>query len=1155
MNRDWVFHDSHSLLYRSPFGAVSCNQKVTLNLKVQSREPVSNVWLRLWTNSRGEETIPMQWSGQGASSLYRSEITAPGEPGPMWYYFIVQQYGKTHFYGNNQERWGGVGDSSDTPPPPYQISVYETDMTTPHWFKESVMYQIFVDRFYNGQEDGKILNPRPGSLLHASWNDVPVYVQDRDTGEILSFDFFGGNLAGIIAKLPYLKKLGINVLYLNPVFEAPSNHKYDTGNYLRIDPMFGDSETFRLLCEKAREAGIAVILDGVFSHTGSDSIYFNKYGTYDSLGAYQSQKSPYHKWYRFEQFPHRYESWWGIDTLPNVEEMEPSYRDFIIHNQDSVLKTWLKLGAKGWRLDVVDELPDEFVKEFYKVLKESDPEAVLIGEVWEDASHKTSYGVLREYLWGRELDSVMNYPFRMILLNFMWGNKDARDTNRALMSLYENYPLQHFYALMNLIGSHDVPRVLTLLGDAPLENTLTKGQQRRYRLSPEQKDRAVKRLKLLALWQMTFPGIPCIYYGDEAGLEGYSDPYNRGPYPWGRENQELLAWYKQIIALRNQYDVFKTGQWLPLLAEGDVYVYLRLIDNGRDVFGRAKENNTAIVLLNRNAVEARTVTVDIGAWCGETLYDALNGQREVIAEDGKLTVTLAPATGMVLLQEINKPREPGESGILLHPTSLPSAHGIGDFGPEAYRFVDFLAAAEQKLWQILPLNPVGFGESPYQCLSAFAGNPLLISPDRLIEEGLLSEKAVQDAQPHQFPDENVDFDLVKPYKENLFLQAYEVFYDRERPAAYTAFVTENKYWLADYALFMALREHFEFRPWNEWPEAIRLRRQDAMDYYRDLLADEVEYHYFLQYEFFRQWQELKAYANRRGIHIIGDLPIFVAHDSSDVWSNQHLFELDPCGNPVKVAGVPPDYFSETGQLWGNPHYKWNEMARDDYHWWRDRFRALLQMVDRIRIDHFRGFEAYWEIPAGERTAVNGRWVEGPGAQFFLTMEKHLGKMPVIAEDLGIITPGVRDLKNQFGFPGMKVLHFALPGGAKSQYLPRYYQRNVVVYTGTHDNDTTLGWYRKGMLADPDNMRRINECLGISPAMNDAEINWRFIAFAFSSRAAQVVIPLQDILSLDTEARMNFPGTVGSNWRWRFAAKALPRELAAKLAELTKQYQR
>lgn len=1151
MNPNWLLHDSQSLAFRSPFGAVCCQTEITLRLAVMNVNRPESVTLRLWQDDAGEQKVVMKpAAGQAGQVTYQTKITAPAV-GVLWYYFIVVVDGKTVYYGNNPEQLGGTGAIYDFQPPSFQITVFQAGTASPGWFKEAVMYQIFPDRFYNGQPDGGLLAVKKECVVQSDWFNTPYYIRDVDTKEIVAYDFFGGNLPGIIAKLPYLKELGITVLYLNPVFESPSNHRYDTGNYHQIDPLLGDNGLLAELCARAQENGMAVILDGVFSHTGSDSIYFNKYGRYPGTGAYQSQQSPYFPWYRFTQFPDRYECWWGIDTLPNVEETEPSYLDFVIRSEDSVLKYWMKQGIKGWRLDVVDELPPAFVQEFAKTLKEADPEAVLIGEVWEDASHKLSYGQLREYLCGSELDSVMNYPFRDILLAFMLGQADAQKTQRCLMSLYENYPREHFYATMNLLGSHDVPRILTLLGEAPAAESLTITRQARHRLTDQQRKRAVDRLKLLVIWQMTFPGVPSVYYGDEAGLEGYRDPFNRRTFPWGREDQILLEWHKRLIALRHRYPALKTGEWLPVYAQGDVYGYVRRIVNGKDVFDQPKADNTLLVLLNRNPDRPVRVTLDVRGLCRGLVQDVLQGS-EFAVQQGTLSLELAPLEGKILLQ-IDKNPLPRQSGVLLHPTSLPSKYGIGDLGKEAYEFVNFLYKSKQKVWQVLPLHPVGFGESPYQTLSAFAGNPLLISLGKLVAEGLLTAADVRLPQP--FAPDQVEFARVQSFKEPCFRKAYAAFVAKGPDLAYQNFIEDQDFWLEDYALFMALKSHFNGLSWPEWPQELARREPAALQAYRQQLQAEVGYHRFLQYLFFRQWLALKRYANQWGIRIIGDMPIFVAHDSADVWAHQSLFELDENGLAQKIAGVPPDYFSETGQLWGNPHYKWEVMAQDRYRWWVERFRLLLELVDIIRVDHFRGFEAYWEVPAGEQTAIHGQWVKGPGCAFFASLEQQLGKLPIIAEDLGVITPEVEDLKCEFYYPGMKVLHFALACDEAQCCIPFICEQNSVVYTGTHDNNTTVGWYKETVREDADYAACIHKILELEQDALPEEVCWQLIEFAYQCHANTVIIPMQDLLCLDSEARMNTPGTVGGNWHWRCRKEALTPELAARLAALVGRHKR
>lgn len=637
-----VWHDSHQQGFRAPFGAVPCGTDIILRFAAYGSRCEHMEDVRLCIARDGEPAADIRMApvqGQEPGRLYEVRWTAPEEPGLWWYYFRIAYDGSLFYYGNNAQGMGGVGESYPDVPPGYQITVYRAEAATPDWIKNGVMYQIFVDRFRNGLPEGRVLNPKPGSLLHAHWNSLPLYIRDPETKRVIRWDFYGGNLYGILEKLPYLKSLGVTVLYLNPIFEASSNHKYDTGDYHKIDPMFGDNELFASLCAEARRFGIRIVLDGVFSHTGSDSLYFNREGNYASLGAYQGRESPYYEWYRFVRHPDDYECWWGIDVLPNVEEMNPSYQDFIMHNENSVVKHWHRLGASGWRLDVADELPDAFICAFRRTLKEADPDAVLIGEVWEDATNKISYGVRRKYLLGDELDSVMNYPFRRIALDFLLGRADSAMTHRALMSLYENYPRPHFYSLMNLIGSHDVPRALTVLQEELPASAISQEERRAL---------AMKRLKLLVLWKMTFPGMPCVYYGDEAGMEGGDDPANRGPYPWGEQDGDLLAWYRRVIRWRHAHNVLRTGTWESLvLASSNVYGYVRKLENETDVFGQPGRTNTALVLLNRSLTQ--TVEIEIEAGSIPPLYDVTGNGEAVEAVSGKIRAVLPPLSGRLLL--------------------------------------------------------------------------------------------------------------------------------------------------------------------------------------------------------------------------------------------------------------------------------------------------------------------------------------------------------------------------------------------------------------------------------------------------------------------------------------------------------------------------
>ena len=494
------------------------------------------------------------------------------------------------------------------------------------------------------------------------------------------------------------------------------------------------------------------------------------------------------------------------------------------------------------------------------------------------------------------------------------------------------------------------------------------------------------------------------------------------------------------------------------------------------------------------------------------------------------------------------------SGLLLHPTSLPGRFGIGDLGPEAYRFVDFMAAAGQHLWQMLPLGPTGYGNSPYQSLSAFAGNPLLISPERLAEDGLL-DKADLVNEP-RLSEDSVDFEAVIAFKTPLLRKSFAAF-ERGRSDEFAAFCRQNAVWLDVYALFVAVREAYGTAGWNTWERDIRLRHPEAIERWTETLAAEVRYQRYLQFEFFRQWSALKGRCHERGIKLIGDIPVFVALDSAEVWTHPEKFFLDEGGRPTVVAGVPPDYFSKTGQLWGNPLYRWDVMAQDGYRWWVERLRATRELVDIVRLDHFRGFESYWEVPAGERTAISGGWVKGPGADFLATIKRELGELPIIAEDLGIITPEVNALREQFELPGMRVLQFAFAGGSDNTHRPHNYPRNCVVYTGTHDNNTTVGWFQGegARVAEADDVRREREtALGYLGSRGD-EINWDLIRLAFMSVADTAIVPVQDVLGLGSEARMNTPGTTSGNWRWRLAAGQLTEQHARRLAELGQLYGR
>lgn len=559
-------HNSFDLNFREPFGALPTGSRVTLTVDAQN---VIN--LRLHTYFDQDEhffnMLPADSPGK-----YSITLTVPKKPGLFWYDFRFESGGKNYGYGTQGDGIGGEGRIYEGMTPSYQITVYDATRKVPKWYKEGIMYQIFPDRFAKGSTyQGKFF---PNSLIHGDWNDKPHYFRKSD-GSIAYWDYFGGNLEGIIEKLDYIKSLGVSVLYLNPIFESRSNHKYDTADYKKISPEFGDETIFEQLCATAKKKGIHVILDGVFSHTGDDSVYFNRYGHYDSVGAYQSEDSPYHDWYRFTKFPNEFESWWGISSMPNTEEVNPGFSNYIYGADDSVIRKWIRAGASGFRLDVADELPDEFIAGIKTTLLEEKKDSVLIGEVWEDASNKIAYDIQRQYFMGHELDAVMNYPFRETFIRFFLGEISSRQTHRLMMSLYEHYPREQFMSNMNLIGSHDRTRILTVLSECA-DACHTDEEKEAFIIPDDKKQMGLARLKLLSLLQMTFPGVPCIYYGDEAGVAGFEDPYNRSTFPWGNENKALYNHYKHITHLRKTHPALIRGTYIPITTHiDDIFAFLR----------------------------------------------------------------------------------------------------------------------------------------------------------------------------------------------------------------------------------------------------------------------------------------------------------------------------------------------------------------------------------------------------------------------------------------------------------------------------------------------------------------------------------------------------------------------------------------------------
>lgn len=545
-----MLHDSHKAYYRMPAGPVPTGTKVTIRFQC---DEATSVILRTWQ----EEELCYSMV-----NTYRSDwqctITVPDTPGLFWYSFIVyRKDGRTMRYGNAYDKLGGEGAVYEKgEPESFQITVYDKDFTTPEYFHGANIYQIFPDRFWRGKTKAK--DDRVDRYVHKKWDEEMISVGDMRGGKYQELDFFGGNLMGIVEKLPYLKSLGVDIIYLNPIFRARSNHRYDTGDYAKIDPLCGTEEEFRTLCEEAEKQGMRVMLDGVFSHTGEDSVYFNHFGHYPTLGAYQGESSPYYDWYTFKKFPEDYRAWWGIMSLPELRKDNPEYQDFMFHEKTGIVPRWIHAGACGWRLDVADELSMDFLRKLRKAARKAAPDAVVLGEVWEDASNKVAYGEMRCYCTGDTLDSVMNYPLREAIIAFVTGKSTAEDLVRLVKHQEEVYPAPFRYALMNLVGSHDRTRVLNMLcGEERAD--LSKADQQWVHLTADEYELAVKRYKLCVDLLCALPGCPTIYYGDEAGLTGCHDPWNRRPFPWGKEDKELQAFVSNKLTHRKQSDVLKYG--------------------------------------------------------------------------------------------------------------------------------------------------------------------------------------------------------------------------------------------------------------------------------------------------------------------------------------------------------------------------------------------------------------------------------------------------------------------------------------------------------------------------------------------------------------------------------------------------------------------
>ncbi len=579
----FVPYNSRDLFFKDKFGSVSAGEKIHFRLCLPRSFCCNKAILLIRRDDGHYEEREMLWAGMCGDDAEIWDIhTEIEKEGLYWYHFdYCSSYGRSSVLQAENGIGGFAGSYSARKD--WQLTVTEKDFTTPDWIKGGIIYQIFPDRFYNSGEKKK--NVPTDRVMRDDWGNEPEWRPTRD-GKVLNNDFFGGDLKGIQEKLPYLKSLGVNCIYLNPIFESHSNHRYDTADYGKIDPVLGTEKDFKNLCKEAKKQNIHIILDGVFSHTGDDSVYFNKKGRYDTLGAYNSPESPYYKWYKFTNYPHKYQSWWGFETLPEVIEESEEYREFI-NGKDGIIERWLKAGADGFRLDVADELPDIFIDELRARLKVTKPDALLMGEVWEDATTKHSYGSRRRYLLGSQFDSVMNYPFANAVLDFCRNGK-AEAFMETVMQIVENYPKQCLDVMMNHIGTHDTERAITKIAGESCEYRDRNWQSSHF-LNDEKYAKGVKLLKCAAALQYTLPGVPSVYYGDEAGMQGYKDPFNRGCYPWGKENQELVTFYRTMGEIRRNNKVFFDGYFSPVSSMLGCVAYRR-----------HNENGDIMIIVNRN---------------------------------------------------------------------------------------------------------------------------------------------------------------------------------------------------------------------------------------------------------------------------------------------------------------------------------------------------------------------------------------------------------------------------------------------------------------------------------------------------------------------------------------------------------------------------
>ena len=639
-----IIHDSTKEAYRTPLGAVPVGTEVTLSL---------------FTNNPGVTSATLCVLKDGiVDRIAMRDDCSPFvcmSPSVLWYWFeIGLSNGSVCYYGAELPYASGLGRIYRNPPPAFQITIFEAGFSTPDWVKEAIIYQIFPDRFCMGDAEGvragigaHLDMGRKEFELHEDWHDLPVFEAKDGRSFYIPSDIFGGDLEGIRTKLPYLKELGVTLLYLNPIFEAASNHRYNTGDYLRIDPILGDAAAFRKLAEESLGMGIRLVLDGVFSHTGDDSLYFNKYGRYDGPGAYQSKDSPYYCWYDFQEHPDKYASWWGFETLPEVKESDPGWQEFMIAKEDSVVKHWLREGASGYRLDVADELPDEIIEMIRTAVKDTDPEAFLLGEVWEDATTKLSYGAQRTYALGLGLDSVMNYPFLNRTIEFLLNKIDARMYTRFLSHQRHTYPAPMYYTLMNLISSHDVSRIRTMLSCDIKPGRMSREEQARYELTDEEYALGGMRQRLAAAIQFSLPGVPAVYYGDETGMTGLLDPFNRRAF--AVEDESIIKWYRALASIRQKHPVMSTGKARFFSTDGSALGILRHASDGKDFFGKEIPAEAVLTVINPMR-EPRRIVIELDEICSDAYSSvSLLYGREVPVKKGLAEIDIPPLNADIFL--------------------------------------------------------------------------------------------------------------------------------------------------------------------------------------------------------------------------------------------------------------------------------------------------------------------------------------------------------------------------------------------------------------------------------------------------------------------------------------------------------------------------